>query len=184
MQRKAKLVKCASTIFALLIMGITTFAGGLLVTRASARLRLDNIPTCQLVMDTEEDTVLVVFTNNGISAELQDLLYGVNGTQKYGLQCENPQTPPPMVSPPMATPCIETSVTTCVVGGISTEPEPEPEPKPKSESEPKSAVTIKCRLCAPERPVCLLDNTSIRYDNDINIKWTCKLYIPEQPDTV
>jgi len=87
MQRKAKLVKCGSTIFALLIMGITTFAGGLLVTRASASLRLDNVPTCQLVMSAEEDTVLVVFTSDSISDKLEDLLNGVNSTRRYGLQC-------------------------------------------------------------------------------------------------
>src|SRR5438270_12097701 len=104
MQRKAKLVKCGSTIFALLIMGITTVAGGLAVSRASAGLRLDNVPTCQLVMSAEEDTVRIVFKSAIISDELDDLLNGVNSTQKYGLQCKNPQAPSPM-----ATPCIETS---------------------------------------------------------------------------
>ncbi len=139
MQRKAKLVKCASTIFALLIMGITTFAGGLLVTRASASLRLDNGPTCQLVKDTEEDAVLVVFTSNSISDELQDLLDGVNGTQRYGLQCKNPQAPPPM-----ATPCIETSITTCVVSG--TPPPvvvPNPNPTPTNPN-PQPPLNVGC----------------------------------------
>src|SRR5207253_2364805 len=108
MQRKAKLVKGGSTIFALLIMGITTFAGGLLVTRASASLHLDDVPSCQMVMGTEGDTRLLI--SSAIPDDTEDILNGDNGSQKYSLQCKNPQA----ISP-KPTPCVETSTTTCVV---------------------------------------------------------------------
>jgi len=136
MQRKAKLVKYASTIFALLIMGITTFAGGLLVTRASASLRLNDVPACQLVKSPGEDTLLVVFTGDSISDELEDILSGDNNAQRFGLQCTNPQA-----SPPMATPCVEISITTCVVSS-GTPPNPSPNPNPNPN--PQSPLNVNC----------------------------------------
>ncbi|HEY4032579.1 MAG TPA: hypothetical protein VGL94_01270, partial [Ktedonobacteraceae bacterium] len=72
MQRKAKLVKWGSMIFALFIMWISIFAGQVLVTNASASLGLNDKPSCQLVKGTKGDTKLTL--DEDIPGPVKDLL--------------------------------------------------------------------------------------------------------------
>ena len=148
MQEKVKLVKWGLMTCALFIIGITTFAGQLLVTRASTSLNLNDKPSCQLVKGTKGDTKLAL--SQQIPNALKDLLTENNGSVKFSLQCKKPpvSSPTPCIeasgstckpsTAPSPTPCIEASGSTCKPG---TTPTPTPSPTPDSTPNPTPSST-------------------------------------------